>query len=288
MKEIQKEIIPIGKEDLFIVLDHPNADFDYAIHYHDEYEINLVMGTSGKRFVGDSIESFYDIDLAMIGPRLPHAWRGDTIEGNHVITIQFSDSLLTMPIMERRLFSQIRGLLIEAQKGLSFSKSATQKLKEKILNITRMQGFQTVLEFFSLLNDLAIADRYVLVSNRYDTRDTVMTTKSRRIAKVCEYMEQHYSDDISLSDVAALTDMSPSAFSHFFKSKTNTRFIDYLNELRIAKACNLLTQSSQTISEICYGCGFNNMSNFLRLFKKKKGQTPTEYRDDISRMLIKY
>ncbi len=288
MKDIQKEIIPIGKEDLFIVLDHPNADFDYAIHYHDEYEINLVMKTSGKRFVGDSIEDFRDTDLVMTGPNLPHAWRGDTVKGNHVITIQFSERLLHMPIMEKRLFAPIRRLLEESRKGLCFSGNATQDLMDKIINITHMQGFGTVLEFFSLLNDLANADRHALVSNRYDTHDTVMTSKSRRIAKVCEYMESHYSEDISLADVAAITGMSPSAFSHFFKSKTNTRFIDYLNELRIAKACRLMTDTTQTIAEICYGCGFNNMSNFLRLFKRKKQQTPTEYRDNIKRMLIKY
>lgn len=288
MKDIQKEIVPISKEDLFIVLDHPNADFDYPIHYHDEYEINLVMNTSGKRFVGDSIATYTDLDLAMIGPRLPHAWRGDVVEGNHVITIQFSDQLLYMPIMEKRLLGSIKSLLVESHKGLGFSKEATEYFKGKILNITRMHGFQTVLEFLSLLNDMANTSRYSLVSNRYSTNDTVMTTKSRRIAKVCEYMGSHFADSISLNTVAKLVGMSESAFSHFFKSKTGVRFIDYLNELRVARACQLLTDTTQTVSEICYNCGFNNMSNFLRLFKKKKGQTPVEYREHIKRLLIKY
>src|SRR3712207_9188183 len=81
----------------------------------------------------------------------------------------------------------------------------------------------------------SISDRYTLISNRYDTKDTVMSSKSRRIAKVCGYMEEHYSDNISLTDVATLIGMSDSAFSHFFKSKTNTTFIDYLNNLRIAQ-----------------------------------------------------
>lgn len=288
MKDFQKEIIPISDEDLFIILDHPNADFDYPIHYHDEYEINLVMNTSGRRFVGDSIESFQDIDLAMIGPCLAHAWRGNKVEGNHVITIQFSEGMLELPIMRKRLFAPIKSLLEESKKGLCFSKATVERLKGKIINITRMHGFQTVLEFFSLLNEMSNADRYSLVSNRYDTLDTVMTTKSRRIAKVCEYIEKNYNNDISLSDVAGLVNMSDSAFSHFFKSKTNTRFIDYLNELRIAKACQLLTDTNETVSEICYSCGFNNMSNFLRLFKKKKGQTPVEYREYIKKLLIKY
>lgn len=288
MKDLQKEIIPISKEDLFIVLDHPNADFNYPIHYHDEYEINLVMNCAGKRFVGDSIDDFHDIDLAMIGPCLAHAWRGDQVQGNHVITIQFSDELLDLPIMSKRLFAPIRSLLVESRRGLCFPRATAERVGEKIVNITHMHGFQTVLEFFSLLNELSNADSYTLVSNRYDTHDTVMTSKSRRIAKVCEYMETNFANNMPLTDVARLVGMSDSAFSHFFKSKTNTRFIDYLNELRIAKACQLLTDTSHTVSEICYECGFNNMSNFLRLFKKKKGQTPVEYREYIRRMLIKY
>ena len=90
MKDIQKEITPIAADDLFIVLNHPNAKFDYPVHYHPDYEINLVMDTYGSRIVGDSVEAFEALDLIMIGPNLPHAWKGEVVEGNHVITIQFS------------------------------------------------------------------------------------------------------------------------------------------------------------------------------------------------------
>ena len=110
MKEIQKEIIPIADDDLFIVLDHPNADFDYAVHYHPEYEINLVVDSYGKRIIGDSEEEFSSLDLIMVGPNLPHAWKGEVVEGNHVVTIQFSEKLLNFPILEKRLFSSIRTL----------------------------------------------------------------------------------------------------------------------------------------------------------------------------------
>jgi len=126
------------------------------------------------------------------------------------------------------------------------------------------------------------------VSNHYDASGTLQTTKSRRIAKVCEYMEQHFSDNIYLSDMASLVGMSDTAFSHFFKSKTNMTFIDYLNDMRIAHACQLLSETSLTISEVCYNSGFNNISNFIRMFKKRKQMTPNAYRDFINQMLIKY
>lgn len=151
-----------------------------------------------------------------------------------------------------------------------------------------MKGFQTVLAFFSILYDLSISDRYTLVSSKYDVRDTILTTKSRRIAKTCSYIETHYQDEISLSVVAGLVGMSDSAFSHFFKSKTGSTFIDYITSIRIAKACQLLSETNQTVSEICYNCGFNNMSNFIRIFKKKKQYTPNEYRTFMSQILLKY
>ena len=288
MKDIQKEITPIAAEDLFIVLNHPNAKFDYPVHYHSDYEINLVMDTYGTRTVGDSEEEFNTLDLIMIGPNIPHAWKGEVVEGNHVVTIQFSDKLLNFPILGKRLFSSIKQLLIESQHGISFSEQIQLLMKDKILKLTKMQGFHTVLEFFSILYELSIADRRILVSNQYDTKDTVRTSKSRRIAKVCEYIDKNIEEPIRLGDVAQLVSMSESAFSHFFKKKTNCTFIDYVTNLRIARACQLLSETTYTVAEICYTCGFNNLSNFIRIFKKKKGSTPQEYRMFLQQMLIKF
>lgn len=288
MKDIQNEITPIATDDLFIVLNHPNAKFDYPVHYHSDYEINLVMNTYGERIVGDSIEKFETLDLAMIGPNLPHAWRGEIIENNHVITIQFSDKLLNYPILEKRLFTPIKQLLLESSHGIVFSHNTQQIMKEKIIRLTKMQGFHTVLEFFSILYELSIANRHILVSNQYDTQDTIRTSKSRRIAKVCDYIEKNFEEPIKLGDVAQLVNMSESAFSHFFKKKTNCTFIEYITNLRIARACQMLAETSHTVAEVCYTCGFNNLSNFIRIFKKKKGSTPNEYRTFLQQMLIKY
>lgn len=288
MKDIQKEITPISMDDLFIVLDHPSAKFDYPVHYHSDYEINLVIDSFGKRIVGDSIEYFDSLDLIMIGPNLPHAWNGEIVERNHVITIQFSDKLLDFPILEKRLFSQIKQLLLESQRGIVFSAQTQQFIKEKILRLTKMQGFHTVLEFLSILHELSIADRRILVSNQYDTKDTIRASKSRRIAKVCEFIENNFEEPIKLKDAADLVNMSESAFSHFFKKKTNNNFIDYVTNLRIARACQMLTETTHTVAEICYSCGFNNQSNFIRIFKNKKGSSPNKYRTTIQQMLIKY
>ena len=283
---MQQEIVPIHKEDLFIILNHPNAKFDYPVHYHPEYEINLVMGCTGTRVVGDSEEAFGPTDLVMVGPSLPHAWKSKDVT-NHVITIQFSQELSQYPMLSKRIFAPIRQLLQDAENGLSFEGPEQESIKEQIISLTRMQGFQSVTAFLNILSTMANANRKRLVSGLFES-DLGSSTKSRRIAKVCEYIDQNLDKDLSLAEVAALVNMSESAFSHFFKKRTGLSYINYVNNQRIARACTLLSDTTLSAAEICYDCGFNNKSNFIRIFRKKKNMTPIEYRKYIGQMLIKY
>lgn len=288
MRKLQKEITPLSPEDLFIVLNHPNAKFDYPVHYHSDFELNLVIGSYGERVVGDSVENFSELDLVLTGPNVPHAWFGSENEKRRVVTIQFSEKFIDFPLLEKRLFKSIKDLLYEASKGIVFTRETQDKIKEKILALTKMQGFQTVLAFFSILHELSISDRKILASNQFDSQNIVRISKSRRIAKVCDYIDTNYHTQIKLKDVAALVNMSESAFSHFFKKRTRCTYIDYLTSLRIAKSCQLLSETTQTVAEICYACGFENMSNFMRIFKKKKNVTPARYREFMEQMLIKH
>ncbi|MBO5016043.1 MAG: helix-turn-helix domain-containing protein [Bacteroidaceae bacterium] len=287
MAEIQQEICPITGDDLFIILDHINAKFEYAIHCHPEYEINVVINTHGTRVIGDSEETFTGLDFVMIGPYIPHVWRS-TEEENHVVTIQFSPDLLNYPIMNKRLFLPIKQLLADSRQGLQFYGADAERIKDEIVELTRIQGFQTATRFLNILNSLAHAPRRKLVSNMYESENLIHQSKSRRISKVCRYIEENISHKITLSDAAELVNMSDSAFSHFFKKQTGISFITYINNLRVAKACDMLANTTTSASEICYDCGFNNKSNFIRIFTKRKNMTPIEYRNHISQLLIKY
>lgn len=287
MNDIQQEITPLTNDDFFIILNHPNADFDYPIHCHPEYEINVVMKTSGTRVVGDSEEYFGDLDIVMTGPYVPHVWKSELVT-NHVITIQFSSDLLNYQMISKRLFAPIRQMLLDSMQGLQFYGADAERIKDEIIELTRMQGFQTATKFLNILNSLAHASRRKLVSNMYESEILVSQSKSRRISRACKYIEENISRKICLSEVAKLVNMSDSAFSHFFKKKTGISFITYLNNLRVAKACDLLASTSLSASEICYDCGFNNKSNFIRIFTKRKNMTPIEYRNHITQLLIKY
>lgn len=287
MYDIQQEIVPLSPDDFFIILNHHDAEFKYPIHCHPEYEINVVMNTSGTRVVGDSEEEFDGLDIVMMGPYLPHVWKAEG-SGHRVVTIQFSGDMLKYEIIGKRLFLPIKQLLIDSAQGLCFNGPDAERIRQEILELTMLQGFQTATKFLNILNYMATAFRRKLVSSYSESEVARSTSNSRRISKACKYIEGNISRKISLSEVAELVNMSDSAFSHFFKTKTGISFITYVNNLRIAKACDLLINTSLSASEICYDCGFNNKSNFIRIFTQRKNMTPIEYRNHMTHLYLKY
>lgn len=275
-ERIIREITPLSEDDFFIVLHHLNAKFDFPVHYHPEYELNLVLNSKGRRIIGDSIEVYGQPDLVLIGPNTPHAWTG--IEPNvEVVTIQFLPDFLSEKAFSRKLTLPIKELLERSKMGVVFSLETTNRLFDRIMMLTETRRFESLLEFLSVLNDLATSPGQRTLSSlsyvgQFDT------SKSRRIKIVNQFLYDNLINPIKINDVAALVNMTPSAFSHFFKKRTQRSFSDYLSDLRIGNAARQLIESEKTISEICFESGFNNISNFNRAFKEKKGCTPTEFR----------
>lgn len=276
MKRIIREITPISENDFFVVLNHLDAKFDFPVHYHPEYEINLVLNSGGKRIIGDSIKEYNDPDMALIGPNTPHAWTGPE-KGAQVITIQFQEDFLSDKSLSRKLLHPIKDMLERSKMGIQFSKEVTSSMVPRVKELTQVKGFDSLLNFLSLLYDLSISRNQTALSspNYIDNYDT---SKSKRIAKVNNYLCENLHNPITIEEVANLVNMSPSAFSHFFKKRTQRTFSNYLSDLRIGNAATLLIETDKNISEICYDSGFNNLSNFNRVFKNQKGCTPKEFR----------
>lgn len=281
MKDIQQEITPVESDDLFVVLDHKDAKFDYPIHCHAEYEINLVLLSDGKHIIGTREEPFSEIDMVIIAPFVPHVWKARE-EGNRVITVQFSGKMLDFPMLRLRQFRSIETFLKRAVPAAKFHLSEDDPLVSEVLALAQAKDFDATVAFLRLLNSMAEREFTILG----DVDSGMRQSRSRRVAKVMEYTQEHLGETIRLSDVSSLVDMSDSAFSHFFKKHTNLSYITYLNGLRISRACRELESTGMSVSEICWDCGFNNKSNFNRLFLQAKGMTPSAYRKYISRILV--
>lgn len=286
MKRIVREITPINEGDVFVVLNHLNAKFDFPIHYHPEYEINLVLNSQGKRIIGDSIKPFSTPDMALIGPNTPHAWTGHESEDVQVITIQFQEDFLSEQTLSRNMLQPINDMLKRSRMGIHFSKEATLNMVPRIQQLTQERGFDSLLDFLSILYDLSISRNQTALSSPSYV-DLYDTSKSKRISIVNDYLCKNLHNPIKIEEVASLVNMSPSAFSHFFKKRTQRTFSNYLSDLRVGNAAKLLIETDKNISEICYDSGFNNLSNFNRVFKGQKGCTPKEFRMQ-QKLIIKH
>lgn len=277
--QVFREITPLNEKDVFVILDSFNNGFDYPLHNHPEYEINLVMGISGTRIVGDVTEKYFENDLALLGPYLYHKWDGDNEGGDYrVITVQFGPDLLDTHLLHKEHFYKIRKLLEASRRGIKYKGITIQKASEIMINITKANGFRRVILFFELLEVLANSQEAVFLASEGFNTDCIQT-ESRRMQVAYAYILKNFGDStVKISDVARLVNMSDSAFSHFFRKYTNKSFTQFLVDLRIGYACKLLLDTNEPVGQICFKSGFNNITNFNRLFKKYRGSTPVQFR----------
>ncbi|MCI9117937.1 MAG: AraC family transcriptional regulator, partial [Muribaculaceae bacterium] len=271
------EITPLGESDCFYLVDLHKTYFDYPVHRHEEYELNFVSNCNGaRRIVGDSMEELSTYDLVLVGPDIEHGWENH----NHPecdmreITIQFASDFLEGTFLSKTQMSSLRTLFNNARTGIAFHLPAIMKIYDRLDDLTQAQpGFIRMLRLLEILYYLSISsDFHLLSSTSFSNVHT--PSDSRRILKVQEAISRDYAKPIYLGDMASLAGMTPTAFSRFFKLRTGRTLSEYIIDVRIGHAARALVDTTKTIAEVCYECGFNNISNFNRIFKRKKGCTP--------------
>ena len=280
---IYREITPLKNLDVFVVLDSVCNGFDYPIHNHPEYELNLIAGMSGTRIVGDSIERYTDFDLVLLGPYLYHKWDGDAqMQQNgqpyRVITIQFAMELFNGQLFQKERFIKIRQLLRDAGRGIKFHGKTFEAAMNIMIGLTEDKGFTNIIEFLQLLDLLSqTSDTTFLASEGFSPK--ALRSDSNRIQVAYGYILKHFTNaDLKIGDVASMVNMSDSAFSHFFQKFAFRSFTDFLIDIRVGHTCKLLLDTDDTVNQIASKSGFNNLANFNRLFKKYRACTPVEYR----------
>ena len=285
-QEITNEILPLADYDCFsFFLQKRGALGARPLHYHhDEYELNLILNAAGgRRIVGDHIGHIEEMELVLVGTNLYHGWFDGTKKNKEIIevSIRFSRNLFSKEFLQKNQLSFMRSMLEKSQQGVLFSQNAVRSVKERLVGLKDLRGFDSVLELMAILHSLSMSDGMKVLSS-IGFHHLYTPSNSRRIVKAFEYMNTHYRELITLTDLAACTNMHEASFSRFMKKSTGKTFIDSLNEIRLGHATRLLIDTNQTIAEIAYGCGFNNISNFNRIFRNKKHCTPREFRAHFS------
>lgn len=283
--DILREITPLTQSDCFTLFSRVKTEFDFPLHYHEEFELNFIQNAkNAQRVIGDHIEEIDDIELVLVGPNLQHAWFTHKCRGKQIseITIQFHKDLFDDKLLRRNQLSFIRTMFEKSVRGILFSRETTQQVAPRIIELNRKHGFDSVLELMSILHDLSTSRNMRTLSDSSFNTTEPFSYHSRRIEKTFEYMNQNFDKPVALGEVAKLANMSEVAFSRFFKQRTGNTFIDSLTEIRLGHASRMLIDTTQSVAEIAYHCGFNNISNFNRIFRKKKGCTPRDFRESFS------
>ena len=276
------ELVHIRKGESFAAWKHGYPFRTVRWHYHPEYEIHLVVATSGRFYIGDHIGRFEPGQLIMTGPNLPQNWISEIEPGEVIPTrtlvIQFPEKFIQDCVAGMAEMSAIGALLERSRRGLLFDNETGAAVRPLIEKLIDAQGMMRLALFCEILDILVQApEPEVLASLSYelDLSDINEVGINRAIA----HLREHLTDDIDERELADLVGQSASSFCRAFKRHTGTTLVRYKNQLRVDLAClMLLTQPEVKVAEVCFEIGFSNISNFNRHFLKLKGMSPSQFR----------
>ena len=285
-----REITPLMGKDALYIADRRKKEFTYPIHNHEVFELNFVEHATGvRRIVGDSNEVISDYDLVLItSPDLEHVWEQNTCVSDDIreITVQFYLDMSDDGFLSRNPFYSLRRMLKDARKGLAFPMSAIMRVYQQLDTLSSVKdGFYAVMQFMTILYELSRCEGARTLATSSFAKVEV-ESDSRRVLKVKNYIAKNYMDEIRLNTLADIAGMSPSAFSRFFKLHTGRNLSEYIIEMRLGYASRMLVDTAKSVAEISFQSGFNNLSNFNRIFKKKKGCSPSEFRENYHKTRI--
>jgi AraC-like DNA-binding protein len=262
------------------VLDHGFPTPLARWHYHEEYELHMIVATSGKAFVGDWIGPFQPGHLVLTGPRLPHNWISMDLPDSGVPlrdrVMQFRHEPLAQAAQWIPDLAEALPMLERARHGIEFF-GMSEQAAAHFDRVKATRGLERLGAFILLLADLARCTDYRLLSN-VQIQSAEDDATLDQINAIVTQVTENAAHSMSVADYAAQLGMSESRFSRFFRRATGNTFVDFVNRVRVNRACQLLMETDRTITHICYEAGFNNVANFNRRFLEIKGMTPSEFR----------
>ncbi len=274
---------PLGHSFTYHVFDHENPnDANSFWHYHPEIELVYISGGSGKRQIGMHLSNYFDGDLILIGSQVPHSGFTESFSDfRKEIVIQFKPDFLGNAISNVHEFKLISSLFERAKQGVVFSGEIKKDVGLRMEGIQFENQLERLLTLIKILNDLALSNERTLLNAESYSLSTNFKD-NERIKLIFNYIRQNFSREVSLPDIASIIHMTPQSFCRFFKKSTKKTFVQFLNEYRMNHAIKLLIDTDLDIKTICYETGFNNLSNFFRVFKRTTGFTPEAYRKNLT------
>lgn len=257
-------------------------------HFHPELELNFIVNSTGTRFIGQSVERFESGEIVLLGKNLPHYWKSDFSRSQktdsppaEAIIVRFSDDFAGAAFFKLPETKHIEALFEQAVYGLKLHEPLRSQVAQQLYQLPEKEGFEQLMMWVGILDTIAKSKDTEVISPNYVPILT-LTKNNERMSKVVAYLLENFTEPISLQEVAELGSMNEAAFCRFFKAQTGQTLNQYITDLRIRYACELLSKSKDSITQICFQVGFDNVSHFIHVFKKERGQTPFGFRQKVT------
>ncbi len=272
------ELVKQPEDRCFHRLHMVSKSFGHNFHYHEDCELTLIVRGYGTRLVGTSVEAFESGDLILLGPKLPHAWLDHGEQEVESRVLQFQLQPILSANQHLKSFNAVTQLLNQGHRGIHFSGLAITDIIDLYQDCSDENPAIASLNFYRLLNQLT----FDIVKKKYLISETEsphwISGTNKRLEAMIHFMQTNFNEDWSLEDLAAHVHMNPSSASRYFSKQMGSPIFKYLNRIRIAHACEMLSHEDQSILRICLSCGFQSVIYFNRVFKELKNMTPKEYR----------
>ena len=283
MRQFLEELKPNPDESFFIGIFQDHIE-QTAWHYHQEFELSFITEGSGKRIVGDSVESFHPGDLIFIGPRIPHVWisgemartqhSGRTLESVYLL---FNQDILPQELISLPEFKDVKRAIKLSERGMLIQEDTLNQVSKIMLQLPYQDRMKRLMLFYEILHIIGNSESFTLLASEAYVKSKFETSNTR-VNNIHEFLMNNYREEINLEEIAELVHLAPASVCRFFKSATGQTIFNYLNKIKVDYACNLLMNTDLNIVDISYDCGFNNLSHFNKQFKQITGKTPSQYR----------
>jgi AraC-like DNA-binding protein len=280
MRAIFEQVTPRIESSLSI-LQLDMAQFEAPYHYHPELELTYIRKSHGRRFVGGKVSDYEPGDLVLVGENIPHCWHSknqSNTDKAQAIVIQFQKDFAGEKILELPESIRIRNLIENSKFGILITGNTRQKVIFKLEQCVASYGFYKLLIFMEILEIIATSDEIELIDNQ-SSGLTTSPAETERFQKIFGYLIENYTQVVTLKTVAEIANLTPTAFCRYFKNLTRKTLVEVVTEFRINQACLLLRITEKSVNEICFECGFGNISYFNKTFKTVQGKTPLKYRN---------
>jgi len=287
MKLIFEKLLP-GSDEGFTFKEIRSQRFACPWHFHTENELILTLHCPGYRMVGDDLTELEAGDLVLVGSKLPHIWQRDDGKPRprrpvHILIVQFDEGFLGRDFWQLPATQPLRQLLKRASVGLRFTGKTRECVTRLMSDMRAASGLRRLALFLTVLEALASsAEGRAIASPGYTAE--ISPFNQERMERALRFINERLDQPIRAREVARLVGLSDGAFSRFFRLHSGRTFPEFVNQLRVGRACRLLAESGQKITDIAFACGFSNLSNFNRQFQRMKRMTPREFVRQVTRL----